>query len=464
METAWAAAEMAGAGVWDRRCRRSLTTICERLAEHPEASFSAAVGEAARQAAHRIFDHESSTPARLLAGHVAQTALRCQEHPLLLVAQDTSSYNYASHPAKQGLGPIERHPNSRGLFVHSALAMTQQGEPLGLLHLECWRRNPEEHGKNLARKQRPGTDKESQKWLTALEAIEAALPPEPRVLVIADREADCFPYLAAERRSNTHLLVRACQPRRVLVPKPGEPDSTASLLEVAAGTPAGGELVVEVRTKAARTGEPRRRAATLQVRVTPVRVLRPAHLGDAAGPAHLELWVVRATEENPPPGEAAVDWVLLTTWAVTGEADALALVGYYARRWLIERLHFVLKSGFRVERLQIDTFDRLQNALAIYHVVAWRLLWLTYVARTAPEAPASQGFSPEELAVLEQVEGQPTLTLRASVRAAAKLGGFVPYPAAGEPGVKSLWLGLRRLHDMAEGWRLALAALRYATR
>jgi len=49
-------------------------------------------------------------------------------------------------------------------------------------------------------------------------------------------------------------------------------------------------------------------------------------------------------------------------------------VEYYARRWLVERYHYVLKSGCRVEELQLGAADRLERALALYSIVAWRLL------------------------------------------------------------------------------------------
>ncbi len=37
----------------------------------------------------------------------------------------------------------------------------------------------------------------------------------------------------------------------------------------------------------------------------------------------------------------------------------------------------------------------------------------------------------------------------------AKLGGFLARKNDGEPGVKSLWRGLKRLHDIASTWKLA---------
>jgi hypothetical protein len=109
-----------------------------------------------------------------------------------------------------------------------------------------------------------------------------------------------------------------------------------------------------------------------------------------------------------------------------------------------------------VERLQFDDAASLQHAPAVYGVVAWRLLWMTHLARTEPEQPAEAVVGQEERCVLEAALRRPARTARDAIRAVAKLGGFAGAPSQGEPGVKSLWLGWRQLEDMVEGDRLAL--------
>ena len=142
MDSAWARQEMQGARVFDGRRITSLTTICEKLVMNTGVSFSAALGPASRQAAHRIFEHPMITPAGLLQGHLAETVRRCRAHPLVLVAQDTTAFDFSSHPATRGLGPTNDAPTGWGLFAHSALALTPEGQPLGLLHLDLWARDP----------------------------------------------------------------------------------------------------------------------------------------------------------------------------------------------------------------------------------------------------------------------------------------------------------------------------------
>ncbi len=190
----WAQTEMAGAQVWDKRCLRSLGNICENLAVHAGESFSAACGEAGRQAAHRIFGRETSSVSGLLRGHIQQTAARCQKQEWVLVAQDTTECDYSSHKATTGLGPLGRNGKTRGLLVHTALAMTGAGEVLGVLHQEMWVREAKEHGKAQQRRKRAGAEKESQKWVKGLRGVEAAVGAGPKVLLIQDREGMCLSF------------------------------------------------------------------------------------------------------------------------------------------------------------------------------------------------------------------------------------------------------------------------------
>jgi hypothetical protein len=433
-----------------------LATIGERRVRHPELSFSAACGTASRQAAPRIFEHPETTVAGLLAGHSAQTAQRCGAHDVVLAVQDSTEFAYTSHQQTSGLGPLG-HGFTRGLMGHTVLAVTPEQLPLGILHMAVWARDPAQHGQRHARRQRPTAAKESQKWIEGLQATEAVLPPDQPVVLVADREADVFAYLAAPRRANTHLLVRACRPRTVVVGAAvaaGGPQR-ASLLTVARSAPVIGGMPVTVPRQ---PGQPER-VAQLELRETTVQVQPPLHrkAGEPGTPQTVRI--VCATEGAPPAREKPIQWILVTTLPGGTEAEACRVVRYYACRWVIERWHYTLKSGCRVEKLQIDDAASLKHALAVYGIVAWRLLWLTQLARVEPEQPAEAVVGAEERAVLEQASGRQVETVREAVRAIARLGGFAGSPSEGEPGVKSLWLGVRRLDAMVEGWRLALRSL-----
>ena len=270
MEESWARTEMAGVEVWDQRCRGSLERICEQVLARPEESFSAACGPGLRQAGSRIFSAAQMSVEKMLAGHVAQTAQRCQEQSEVIVAQDTTELNYTTHKGAKGLGPINAHPVSRGLLMHTALALTAEGVPVGLLSQETWARDPATFGTAAQRRHRPVAEKESQKWLTGLQEVAAALPAGPRVVLVQDREADVFAFLAAARPAHIELIVRVCQPRRVEV-EAGSEGRPRTVLAAARQAPVLGQMRIQVPRK---PGQPEREAV-LELAASAVVVKAP---------------------------------------------------------------------------------------------------------------------------------------------------------------------------------------------
>ena len=172
-----------------------MAQIWEALAEHPGKSFSAALGDALRQAAYGLCSQSHCTPDDLLAGHVQQTARRAAAAGRVVVAQDTVRLDYYPHRGCSGLGPVGKQANSYGLFGHAALALSPEGLPLGLLHLALWARDPAPFGSRHQRRKRPVEEKESAKWLTTLQAVEEALPATVPVVLVQDREAEIYRFL-----------------------------------------------------------------------------------------------------------------------------------------------------------------------------------------------------------------------------------------------------------------------------
>lgn len=458
------AAEMAGAELGDPRQVRSLVRIATALAQHTELSLTAACGPGLRQAAHRIFEHQETTVDRILGGHFAATAARCAAHPRVLIAQDTTSFSYRQAQIT-GLLALNDHERTRGLQGHAALALTLDGTPLGLLSLQLW-------GAEGRLERTPGDPplppeaRESRKWLYGLEEVAARLPPDTEGVLIQDREGDYYTFLAAPRPANLHLLVRMAQDRRATAVSPAaaagpeaEADPATRLCaQVAAGPLLGTvEVAVPRRAGAREAGEPAGRTATLEVRTRRVELRRPQ--GTAGCADTVEVWVVEALEREPPPDQDGIWWVLLATFPVETLADAAAALGYYALRWRQERLHYTLKSGLATEKLQIDDAVSLGHALAVYYVIAYRVLRAVYLARTAPDAPVTEILTVEEVAVLEAKQRGKVATVGAAVRAIAQLAGHEGYRSTPAPGVKRVWQGWRRLGGMLEGWRLARAEL-----
>jgi len=412
-------------------------------------SLSAALGPGLRQSAHRITSDERVDVDDLLVGHRQETAQRCREHSLILAVQDTTEVDYTSHKSKTGLGPLTSVRN-QGLLAHGVMAVDPSGLPMGVLGVSIWARDPNQIGKRKTRNHRPTAQKESRKWLDGLAIVEQSLPANQQVLLIQDREADIFAFLATPRRDTVHILVRACHPRLVEVAGNGSP---MKLTEAIASAPVLGTFDVSVPRK---PGEPER-TATLALQIMEAKALPPANQLPGEPNEPQPIWVLQATEVSSS-AKQPIHWLLISTLAVHDLKMGCQMVAYYTRRWMIERLHYTLKSGCQVERLQVDDAHTLGNVLALYYMVAWRLLYVTHLARAEPNKAANTILDRTEILVLSHLAKRKITTVQEAITEIAKVGGYTPYKGAKPPGVKVMWNGLRQIEAMAQGWAMALAS------
>jgi hypothetical protein len=431
-----------------RRTDRLIQMVAD-LAEQPGASIPQACEDWWKtKAAYRFWDNKAVTSEGLLSGHREMTIRRSAECPVVLAVQDTTEINLSHHPATQGTGYLA-NPKSQGMLVHSLLAVSGEGTPLGLLDQKIWVRPAEQLGKRHQRKKKPVSEKESQRWLDGLAAAQAALPDHPQVVVVGDSEADIFELFAAPRRPGVDVLVRVSRnTRRVEHPQ-------RYLEQAVRASRPWGTLNVELPRADGRPA----RSARLTVRCQSLEVRPPSDRPASAGLKPVRLQVVLVEEEHPPAGRKGVSWLLITTLVLPDFAAVIQGIGWYVLRWRIERFHYVLKSGCRIEERELETVARMQRALATFSIIAWRLLWLTYAARTNPDAPCDGILETHEWQSLYAIVHQTTEipeeppSLRDALRMIAKLGGFLSRPSDGEPGVKTLWRGLCRLHDISATWK-----------
>jgi hypothetical protein len=424
--------------------------MVQRLVEHAEQGVPEGFGSwSETKAAYRFFENDQIEWSEILAPHRASTVRRAAGEPIVLVAQDTTEINLTRHPATTGLGYLGS-PKCRGLLLHTCLATTPEGVVLGVIDQQMWVRPVEELGKRHARRQKSTDEKESQRWLNGLQAVQNALAEHPRVVVIADSEADIYDLFAAPRAENVHLLVRVSREQRRIE------HAEKYVRQAVQAEAVRGVLAVDVPRK----GQRPPRAARLSVRWLSLSICAPK--SRPAGLPSIDLQFVLIEEISPPPGEAPVRWLLATTLPIEDLAAAIRCVTYYVRRWLIERFHYTLKSGCLVEQRRFEMFGNVCRAVACFSIVAWRLLWLLTEARHHPQQPCTQVLSTPEWEALEAVaqqryrrvrRGQPP-TLGEAIELIGKLGGHTGRKRDGPPGIKTLWRGLNRLSDITTGWLL----------
>jgi hypothetical protein len=179
--------------------------------------------------------------------------------------------------------------------------------------------------------------------------------------------------------------------------------------------------------------------------------LRPPYRPDRKLPA-VELTAILAWEEEPPEGAEPIEWLLLTNLPIRSAEEAQEKVQWYVCRWQIEVYFRILKSGCKVEELQLQERTRLEVALALYMVVAWRVLYLIMLGRTMPEISCEAVLAPEEwkaVYLVTQKKRPPSRppVLQEILVMIAQLGGFLARKGDGLPGPKALWIGLQRTRD-----------------
>jgi hypothetical protein len=444
MGAEWIGTEMETLDLGDPRRKQRVIRMIDQFSANPEASIPKACGNAAdTKAAYRALSSEAVSAEEIRLAHARATAERARKHERVLVLQDTMVMNFSTCPGTEGLGPIGKK-GQLGLLAHSGLVTTTKGVPLGIVHQQLWAREKEERKRGTRRK-RLVEEKESFRWLEMVDAVESLLPQETEIWVAGDREADIFELFAMQRRPGLHLVVRAAHDRKV------EGEEAQYLHAAVQAAPVLGEMQVAVP----RSRKRKERTAELNVQACTITLAPPRnHLGRKdLSPLTVSAVQVRE-KETVPEGEEPIEWMIITTVPVTSLTEAVEVVEAYAQRWKVERYHYVLKSGCGIEKLQLESADRIERALAIYNVVAWRLLYMVYVARVAPELPCTAVLQEEEWKALYVVGStkpralpQEPPTVREAVRMVAMLGGFLGRRGDGDPGVQSLWTGFRRLMD-----------------
>jgi len=398
------------------------------------------------KAIYRFLSNDAVTP-KALRAPLRDAALRhLGDETTVIVAQDTTGLNFTTHQATEGLGPLGAGDGSKGygIFVHSAIAISESGVPLGLMRQQSWARS-KDIGRKHNRKRRPLEEKESFRWVATARAVEAAVPTDKRLVQVADREADFFEMFAETRRESSFLLVRVHQNRRL------EDDEHLLWDKVAQMQPA---QTFEMLVHTSHTTTARK--ARLEVRFGPMTILPPC---DGVHDKELEpitLNAIEVREIDAPEGADAILWRLLTDLPVDSVEHVRRYTRYYELRWLIERYHYVLKSGCKIEDSQLRSFDRIERLLALLSAVALRLLWMTYSARKRPDAPCTVVFSDVEWQILCRYytgtapPDEPP-RLKDVILWLAQMGGFLGRKNDGEPGVKVLWRGLTRMQDIVIG-------------
>ena len=448
----WAAQELGGAPLGDARLGQRLVRIADTQAQAPAKSFPGAVqcDHAQVRGYYRFIDQPEDsavTPENMLAPHRRRTLERMRGQAAVLCIQDGTDLNFAAHGGCVGLGRIGRNKGSEGtlgLHMHSTLVVNGEGIPLGVPQIQY------DAPDGKAQRRKPLEERKTMRWIRGLrecaalaEALEGVRP-----VAVMDREGDVYAVFAEQRRlGNVDLLVRAKHNRSR---GKGEP----KLFDWVRDEPVRGRLRMHVARLSARVAtrqqkaraERAEREAAVELRWQGVELRDPDGRGRT-----VRLNLVHVREEPQPQGAERLEWFLLTTLGVETQREAEQVLEWYGLRWHIEDWHRVLKTGCKVQDLAHRRAERIERAVTIKALIAWRLTAMTLLGRDTPELPAETLFTEMELAVLEDFAQERRLqrpdSLGRAVLTLAMMGGYLNYSRKryAAPGHQVLWEGYMRL-------------------
>lgn len=467
----WAEREFDGINLCDKRLNGRLVKIAGQFISSTESPINKACGNwGETKAAYRFFQNDSIDYKDIIRHHSKNTAVRAAEEKVILAIQDTTYYNYTSHPKTEGLGLLSRFTGkhkkdilTRGIYMHTTMAVNTDGLPLGLLDQKITAREvlPDE---KIAIKKRshnialPIEEKESIRWLESMRVTaEIFKGHDTKVVTVADREADIYDIFLLADKLDTNYLIRASHNRKINKSAIHSDISGEFLWDYFEKQKSEGQILIEVPAK---DNQPKRIAAC-SIKIGKISVLPPRSFkGKKSNKLALTIFTIHVVEDEPPKGVSKLEWMLHTNIPVENYDGAIEKINWYCLRWRIEVYFKVIKSGFNVERCRLETADRLIRYLAVISIVAWRVFWLTLVTRTSPSTPISEFLGEEEWKILfvkfnpgSRIPKRPP-PLKMAIIWVAKLGGFLGRKGDGSPGITYIWRGLEKLFDLLAGARL----------
>jgi len=461
----WVDRELAECEFKDERLGKRFRSLLAQLSSSPGDSIPLVCQDWANtKAAYRFFDNDRVSEAEILGGHFQATRDRAAatDGPIL-VMHDTTEFTYKRedvdavgktriHIAGAYRDGMPRYITACGILMHSSLAVTPEGLPLGLTAIKFWSRKKFKSTNALTRKINPTRipieEKESIRWLDNLQRSTSLLGDASRCVHIGDRESDIYELFCTAQDVGTKFLLRTCVDRLA-------GDGGHTIATEMAEIDCKGLHRVEVRDRHGCVSE-----AVHELKFRRILVQPPLYK-QRRYPA-LELTVLHATERGKPRGRDPIDWKLITNLPVTSRAEAIQKLQWYALRWKIETFHKILKSGCQAEQSKLRTAERLVNLLAMFCILSWRIFWLTMLNRDTRKPKASLAFTPLEIDILRRLApdrqhsaATKAPSLQSCLTQLARLGGYLNRACDPPPGNMVMWRGMSRLTDIEIGFQMA---------
>jgi hypothetical protein len=435
------AAELGEIGFGDKRLDNRFAKAAEQLGKHAGGSVLSAMGDRNdARGFHRLLENEKFSLEKLQTRVQKATSERLSRK--VLPIQDTSDINLNGHKKTEELGYCSEHV--LGVKIHSCIAVSPEGVPLGLLTQRYETRTAQKDARTKEElKKRPIAEKESYRWLETLRESLRTLPDEAEPITVCDREGDFYELYAEAQNLGADFVIRVIHDRKI------EADEK-SVTQLRLTEPMGNAIVTIPRDS---RGNKKAREVEMEVAYTRVTLKNPKRIaGDS--PEKLNVTLVRVSEKSV--ADDKIEWILATNMDIGNADDRMKIVGYHIRRWQIERFHFVPKSGFQVEKIQQRTVEKVESMLFIYSVLAMYVMKITFTARICPDLPCDVFLDELEwkflYRIVKKTKKPPDgpYPISEAVCHIAKLGSHKRAPSDDAPGLTSVWKGLFRLFEAVE--------------
>ncbi len=401
----------------------------------------------------RFLRNSGVTAGEMVCHAAAGTAARVAGRDIV-VAHDTSELALGGRRARaNGYGPVGKGGALRGLLLHAGLAIeVGTGALIGLVDAQIWNRDA---GAVASRRSRATADKESQRWLdTTARASEVGMAANS-ITVVSDRESDIYEHFVC-RPATTHLIVRACQNRKIKTTPEGPHGFLFGFVD---GLPEAGRFSTKIPAAPGRKA----RQAELALRFSPIELCKPQKGAARDLPNTIALALVDVCEVSTPEDSEPIHWRLLTTHPVTDPDEARRIVDLYRMRWTIRTLK---TAGFEIEEADIGEPPIMTKFVAAAAIAGVTVMQLVKARDGTTGQPLADAFEPDDQPVLEaasaRLEGKtarqqnphPKGSLAFAAWVIARLGGWTGY--YGKPGPHVMRRGLDDFRRIKFGTALTL--------
>lgn len=464
-DSSWAVDELAKVDFGDKRLDKRFLKVASSQGKTPQLSINASSADwSCVKGAYRLFDNPKVTPEKILEPHFENTVHRIYGQSLAVILQDTTFVDFSSHEMVPDLGSAGgiKGYETKGIHFHAGLALSHEGTPLGLVYSKIWTRFKQQ-AKGHAHTKIPITKKESYRWLECLEQSKASLPSGTKGLVIADRECDIYEYFELAQDLELEVIVRL-QHNRVVIDEFGDSYRVEDIFKE---EKVRGHLDVHIPGNGSRLARDAKMAVKFKeicFQANPREIKTPR----TKSRRDLVLNIVQLSEVDAPKDIEALGWTLITSLPTSSLEDAEEVMKFYRMRWTIELYFKSLKTGCNVEKCRLEEAAKLQKFIALCGIIAWRIMWLTWLQREIPHASGELAITKAEWKTLwlkkhrekikaglikaeppEEIPDLCTIT-----RWIAGFGGFLNRKGDGHPGILTLSRGWIRIMDGAEIYEL----------